>query len=173
MLKSAKLKTHPAKVWRTSFQHANLKIKKQYLLIQWTAHSVTMPAIFFGGAGGECISLKRISILKENSFRRKKKSLRCWTYLWHFMFSLLRKPFPQMLQWWRAEAWHLWEFNIWLCCQQQKIILPRECEGSKVLKTNGRTSDNRRTQPSVEPKNIDFSEMLCFRQSLLLLSFTF
>ena len=32
-----------------------------------------MPAIFFGGAGGECISLQRISILKENSFRRKKE----------------------------------------------------------------------------------------------------
>ena len=55
----------------------------------------------------------------------------------------------------------------------KKIILPRECEGSKVLKTNGRTSGNRRIQPSVEPKNVDISEMLCFRQSLLLLSFTF
>ena len=54
-----------------------------------------------------------------------------------------------------------------------KIILPRECEGSKVLKTNGRTSGSRRIQPSVEPRNIDISEMLCFRPSLLLLSFTF
>ena len=54
----------------------------------------------------------------------------------------------------------------------KKMILPRECEGSKVLKTNGRTSGNRRIQPSVEPKNVDISEM-CFRQSLLLLSFTF
>ena len=30
-----------------------------------------MPAIFFGGAGGECISLQRISIL--NSFRKRKE----------------------------------------------------------------------------------------------------
>ena len=45
------------------------------MLIQWTAHSVTMPAIFFGGAGGECINLQRISILKENSFRKKERNL--------------------------------------------------------------------------------------------------
>ena len=53
-------------------------------------------------------------------------SLASLTYLWHFMFSLLRNPFPQILQWWRADAWHLWEKrmvgNYWLlsdsACQE-------------------------------------------------------
>jgi len=50
---------------------------------QWTAHSVTSPAISFGGGGGR------------------------WSILWHFIFSLLRKHFPQRSQKWKLLAWHL------------------------------------------------------------------
>ena len=117
-----------------------------------------MPAIFLGGAGGECISLK----CKDSWLQAQDWIFDMFSLLVALHVLLAAKSLSTNIAVVKGGCVApLWEncgyFHI-LHCRTRYNKLPHEWEGCKVLKKNDRTTGSRMTPPWVEPGRNDFME---------------
>ena len=119
-----------------------------------------MPAIFLGGAGGECISLK----CKDSWLQAQDWIFDMFNLLVALHVLLAAKSLSTNIAVVKGGCVApLWEncgyFHI-LHCRTRYNKLPHEWEGCKVLKRNDRTTGSRMTPPWVEPGRNDYMERL-------------